>query len=255
MRKVCCSSLLTLVLVASTGDTALAHDPSSIYGSFAFRWQPGEDRLAFGFDKSVPKGRWRTRINQGANEWNRHGRRVYFGLANPDQSRTAEPSFRCPTQRKAANIVFRAAFPEKFGAFIGLNFVCRAEDGRRPLYFRQYYNGSYPHWWTDPNSNGRIPYNKIDLTSAAAHEMGHATGWGPHLDDDGPDAGDKKDYKSYCRSFNQQTVADDVYGPPAGATPYTAKQTMCFAIAMGQVGQRNLGNHDRGTFRAAYGPR
>jgi len=233
---------------------APAHNPQNIYGPEGSRWPAGTVRLFFEFDRTVPKGRWRTRIAQGATEWNRYNRRVFFEPGDPDVSRQADPTFNCPTRRPAPSIVFRAGFPSRYGTrVIGLNYLCRSDTGV-PLYFRQYYNADF-QFWTDPNSNGKIPRGATDLRSLAAHEMGHATGWGPHLDDDGPDAGSAKDYRSYCRSWNQQTVADDQYDPQPTDTPMTAKQTMCYAIANSQVGQRKLGAHDRGTFRAAYGPR
>lgn len=251
--------IIVAVVLAAAGlsciGVAQAHNPNNIYGPEATRWQPNRDRLEYEFDKSVPRGRWRARINDGAREWNRYDRRVHFvPPANPNKSRDARAQFRCPSRQPRASIIFRAPFPDRFGRAIGLNFTCVSNDGE-PLYFRQFYDSTFDDFWTDPRGNGRVPDNRIDLQSTAAHEMGHATRWGPHLDDDGPDAGDGLEFRSYCRSYIQADRPDDRYRPEPGDDPFTGKQTMCALISYGQRGQRRLGSHDRGTFRNAYGRR
>lgn len=245
LAAIAAAGLLMVAALATTAPPAAAHSASTFYPN---RWLVGRDVLSFRFNKTIPKGRWRTRINQGAQEWTRHNRRVYFVSADANRSNRLAPSLKCPTNDPAPSIVFRL---ELKGKAIGTNQNCIDRDGEL-LYFRQGYDSTFKDWWTDPNSSGKIPRNKIDLRSVVAHEMGHATGFAGHFDDDGPDSGSKKDFKSYCRSWNAQDKADDVYKPTANDTPYTARQTMCFATARGQTGQRKLGAHDRGTFRNAY---
>ena len=248
-----CCLMLALVASGIASQAALAHNPRSIYHDPSLRWPAEGDQLPFMFNSTVPKGRWRTRITAGALQWNRLQRRVQFIPGDPDKSHTGAPTFKCPTKKKAPSIIYRTAFSGKRERYIGLNLLCRNTEGT-PLYFRQLYNADTA-WWTDPNSNGRIPSDRYDLWAAASHEMGHATGWGPHYDDDGPDDGGAKDFKPYCRSYENQETADDVsYTLSPGEGLYSSKQTMCYATTAGSTHQRGLGVHDRGTFSSAFGP-
>ena len=244
--------LAALSLLPLSG--ADAHNPNNIYGPPEWRWPTSRDRLEFFWHKSVPTGRWRRQISEGAREWNRYNRRVYFVPGDPGKSRTGDPAFKCPTKNPSPNLIFKVPFPQKYQDFIGYNWRCR-DRSNKLLYFRQFYNDTFTRWWTDPKGNKKIPYNKVDVQATAAHEMGHATGWHGHLDEDGPDENSRMDFKPYCRSYEGQDKADDVYKIPAGATPYTGKQTMCSILTSGTTAQRTLGQHDRGTFRNAYGPR
>jgi hypothetical protein len=232
---------------------AAAHDPNWAYGNS--RWPVGRDRLEFRFHETVRKGRFRDRISKGATEWNRYGRRVYFAPpSSSEPSTTNEPTLGCPQPSNTVrpSIVF---YRHLVNGNSGLTFVCRKASDSTPFYFRMFFESSAP-WWTDPNDNRKIPYNKADLQSVASHEFGHATGWGPHYDDDADGDGDLE-YKPYCRFFNgQQTPDDKPYeGPSTQADIYRGGQTMCHTIITGSVHARTLGSHDRGTFKAAYGAR
>jgi hypothetical protein len=251
LRNVAISTLVGVGVLVSASAIAEAHKAGWAYPDGTY--PDARDRVEFRFHTSVPKGRWRARISNGAQEWNRYDRRLVFAPpASGEPSATTEPKFACPalSDTPRPSIVFRSA-----QAAFAANFTCMKKSDGRPFYFRMFFDPTFK-WWTDPNNNRKIPFDRYDVQSAATHEFGHATGWGPHYDDNPDDPEGPKVFKSYCRIYRDQTNPNDrVNGTRRQDNIFTGQQTMCSRMASGGVHLRTLGSHDRGTFRNAYGPR
>ena len=242
---------LAAAALAVTTSVAQAHSPSWAY---EFGTYPvARDSLSFRFHTSVPKGRWRSRISLGAQEWNRYGRRLTFDPpAATEPSVTTEPTFGCPqpSNTPRPSIIFRSS-----ASAFGSTFRCFKVSDNRPFYFRMFFSAKNI-WWTDANNNRKIPFDRGDLQSVATHEFGHAGGWGPHYDDNPKDPNAPKVFKDYCRIFNDQTTPNDrPNGHRLQNNLYKAQNTMCSTTPKGSVHQRSLAAHDRGTFGNGYGAR
>ena len=252
------ATALALVGLAFTS-AAEAHDHTKIYGPMN-TWPTGRDRLEFRFHRSVPKGRFRDRISDGAREWNRYNRRLYFvppADSEPSTTNTIK-EFECPerTDTPRPSIV-HVADTKKYGADVNaVNSNCRKLSDDSLFYFRQFYDEK--DWWISSSRN--IGANRPDLQSTATHEFGHATGFATHYDEDTGDADKHPEYKSYCRLDENQTGPDNSaknppYRAPTQSAIFAGGQTMCAVSIRGSTHRRTLGAHDRGTFRGAYGPR
>lgn len=249
--------LLALALIAMSTTTAPARAHSAAWAFPAGLFPPGFDRQEYRFHTSVPTGGWRASINAGAAEWNRHNRRFHFvapGSGTP--SVTGPATIGCPRDVNAPrpSIVYRA----DNGPGHASASPCFDRQHDHPTFFRVWIDPRANHWWT--RSSRKIPHDRFDLQSTATHEFGHGLGFLPHYDDDDGDADEIREYRDYCRLARRQSAPSTGEGAPY-LTPRnqddinTGQQTMCAVIPPGSTHRRGLGQHDRGTFRNAYGPR
>ena len=107
--------------------------------------------------------------------------------------------------------------------FLGGTATCNIDtnEGRRADYFYMYID-SDESWYMGTQD---APKNDPDLWSMFTHEMGHATGWRPHLDDNA--------YTELCDNNSEQ-------------------HTMCKHQLPGTERKRTLAPHDKDTYRNAY---
>lgn len=174
------------------------------------------------FDPSVPGGRVRSRILNGAGRWTRLGRQMVF--VGHRRAKTFESP--CPQAGQPQRGVVRWKSIDGPGGVAGRNLNCIYFDGPykgRIGGFVQRYD-SEENWYT---RTGRVPSNAADLWSLASHEFGHATGRAGH----------------YPRSS------------PLCAPDFLGRETMCPGVVRGQARQRTLGIHDKHTFKRVYGVR
>ncbi|CAA9502267.1 MAG: Matrixin [uncultured Solirubrobacteraceae bacterium] len=85
---------------------------------------------------------------------------------------------------------------------------------------------------------GKPKSTQVDMRSVVAHEFGHATGWGPHLDDAKP--------KSYCPTNLPNSKLLDP------GTVGRFNQLMCKTYPRGTAFVRAPRTRDKRVFRSAY---
>lgn len=102
----------------------------------------------------------------------------------------------------------------------------------------------------DPEEFACANSNEVDLASVAAHEFGHAAGWGDHyVASDGSFDHDESDNPS-----------EHGHGPicwvnrPPGEDDHHYRQTLCPVTPPGQVRTRTLERHDKHTYLTVYHP-
>lgn len=216
------AALAALVL----GAIAAAHDASTFYTK---KWKAGERNQNYGFHDAVPGGDFRDRVEDGAQKWNPLAGNMQFQRGGVNVTWTFD-STNCHNPGDNSihygNIDGGPAAQEE-GEFntVATTTTCHYNSDVHDLYsFRIKFDEDDP-WYT---GTGDTPSGRYDLIAVAAHEFGHATGFGrgaaqDHFDRD----------STYCKD--------------------SPKHTMCPTISRGYNNLRSLEEHDRHTFNNAYG--
>ena len=211
-----CSLALACVIITTT---ALGHSASTYP-----RKRPADNyRIDVHFNKSVPGGRTRSRIIDGAKVWNRLGRLHVF----------------VPHRKAISN---HEACPDRDGDVIGVvkwtridgdpeendvlatNTNCKFASGPdkgKLSGFTQVYDSAQGSWY---RGTGNAKPSRTDIWSVASHEMGHATGWRGHF---------KEEDEALCPSD-------------------PSRHTMCENTLRGTEMQRTPARHDKHTFKRVY---
>ena len=244
---------LAAALMAPAADAS--HNLTRSQRFYPTTWQRPMN-VTFAFDQGFPGGAWRDRVAAGAAVW----RRPNFAF-NAGGNVTGIPRAcpEAPTERTRSVVHYHRLDGYERNRRrnrIASNVRCVMEGTNRIVAFRQVYDSderdtavscsnptgrSYriSRWYIGsratvpryclPESNAQTTYFtwRIDLQSAAAHEMGHATGFsGPYDSRYNP--------KSYCSADNRN------------------RETMCYRMVAGQARQRTLGERDAHIFGDIY---
>lgn len=222
---------LILSLLGAAG-TADAHSAKRFKARYST--DPDFYRVQTYFDNSVPGGKTRSRIANGARVWTDQKRQVIFSVNR--KGIKGKGSKVCETTsagRPKAVIYWKTI--DGLGTAdrdtLGRTSTCRYQKKGHPLNGRigsviQTYD-SKQNWY---RGTGNVPVDRYDMWSVAVHEWGHAVGWTP--DHYGAD-----EDTELCSSEN------------------LARETMCALTYPGQSRTRDLGEHDKHTFKRVYGPR
>jgi hypothetical protein len=163
----------------------------------------------------------RDAIRYGAGQWNAQGQSLKF-----TESRGADYSSlqwgTCSSAYQTDKVGWERI--DGGGDIIAQTSKCIFNTDHSVLFnFKMRYDSSesWYKWSSTP-----VPANRFDLRGVATHEFGHAGGFTPHWDANGP--------TSLC----------------PGSGP--AHHTMCSTLQAGTAAWRSLADHDRHTFGAAY---
>ena len=203
------------------GAIGWAHTGSTFYTK---KWKSGERNQNYGFASDVPTGNFRDRVENGAQQWNALAGNMQFSRGGVNVTW----NFGSACNAAGNNSIHWGAIdgPPVAGQTNTAAQTTHCVYTNEPQFlalFRMRFDSADP-WYRD---TGDPPSDKIDLWSLAAHEFGHATGWGAggaqnHFDSGG----------SVCTS--------------------SPKHTMCPSIPQGESYWRSLEEHDRHTFNNVY---
>jgi hypothetical protein len=225
-------------LAAACAAVALVPASSSAHSAklITRRWATDSSQwhVSVYFDGSVPGGRIRSRIRDGARVWNGQNRQVVFSVPTRRGIDGAGPK-KCQqaASNKTTGVMYWRTIDgkgTKDGDVLGVTRTCYYTGGTykgRLFSFTQVYDSKQPNWY---RKTGNVPNDKYDLWSVTTHEFGHAIGWtGKH----------------YGRDNNSSICASNNKG----------RETMCPLTYLGQSRQRTLGRHDKHTFKRVYAAR
>jgi hypothetical protein len=187
-----------------------AHPELNHYREPGGHWV-GDLQVDWAFTPSVPYGNWRSRVYDGVSQWNSLGQTLNL-TKTPDYTFDFDPYAICAYSYQDNGIHRRHLPPPVAGrtVFCAPNQV---------MYHAQVIFDESLNWYT---GTGDAPGDSYDLWSVATHELGHLTGWGPHITE-----------AQYCPNNSTQ-------------------QTMCEIYYQGTERMRTLATHDKHTFDAAY---
>ena len=205
--------LVTLAIVIPV--TAEAHEPRTYYGP---RWR---DNLSvpYRFTASVPTtpAGFRRRIIDGAKVWDALSSPFAFTRGSSDYANF--PPNRCPTRPRKNGIHYRDIDGPQ--GTLGVTITCSTASGA--LWSFQLVLDRDERWYT---GTGTPRTGTFDLLSVAAHEFGHATGFGN---------GGEQGHLGGTLCSSVDTAA-----------------TMCPFLLPGTTSARSLNRHDAHTFTQAY---
>jgi hypothetical protein len=207
-------ALLVVAAAACAGllaGTASAHPPADFY---KYKWPTTS--VAYGYTPSVPTGAFRTAVDSGASQWSAVPNATLDFVHGSDFG----SNFNYSTCSSGGNGIHYDAIDGTNGV-LGRTFTCM-DGGGNITSFQTVFDTS-ENWYT---ATGTPSGSQADLASVAAHELGHATGFG----------------QGAPNSHFSGTICD----------PNSAQQTMCPAHLLGSTWQRTLEDHDQHTFAAAY---
>ena len=211
------AALLAALVLATVGP---AHDKDTFYTK---HWASGERNQDYGFANAVPTGNFRDRVQDGAQEWNALAGNMQFHRGGVDVNWSYGDA--CNAAGNNSIHYGNIDGPPVAGQLNTAAQTRHCYYTDRPsilALFRMRFDEDDP-WYRD---TGNPPSDRIDLWSLAAHEFGHATGFGQFGAQD---------------HFGASSVYCD---PP--------KQTMCPSTSQGSAGWRSLEDHDRHTFNNQY---
>lgn len=208
------------------GTAAIAHAHSA--GSFYYSGWPAGHNETYWFRDNVPTGNFRSRVIDGAYEWNDTPN---DGNAEPNFYNGGEKSdsggdWNQPCQANYSAIYFRDLDSISSGA-VGYTPFCKVvvSDGGNSWTKITKFSlnlDSDRDWYTGTGDAPDWPPD-VDAWSIASHEFGHATGWEGHFNDSG----------DQC---------------PGDGT----EATMCPVYEGGSERWRTLSDHDSHTFENQY---
>jgi hypothetical protein len=203
------------------GAIGWAHTGSTYYTK---KWRAGERTQNYGFGDSVPSGNFRDRVENGANQWSALAGNMQFQRGGVTV--TWQYDSNCNGAGKNSIHWGSIDGPPVAGQ---LNTAAQTthctytDDPGFLMLFRMKFDSADP-WYND---TGDPPSDKVDTWSLAAHEFGHATGWG---------AGGAQNH----------------FGDSWDVCTNSPKHTMCPSIPLGDDYWRSLEEHDRDTFNNVY---
>jgi hypothetical protein len=195
---------------------ASAHTGSTFYTSGL--WDSTTRKSVLFYTQSDVTGNFLSRILDGAKVWENTNQTLDF-----DRGGTNSKSLVCEERAANYSVVYKGTM-DGAGGTLASTRVCR--DPYTPSKIRNF-NIKFDtaeSWHTDTTTT--VPSTKVDLQSAAAHEFGHATGWGAHFDD--------------------VNASDPVCANDSG------QQTMCSKLSAGTARMRSLQSHDIDVFSQMY---
>lgn len=191
---------------------------------YPLRYPAERDRAPFYFDPGFPRGRFRDRVVRASRQWNRLNGRFSFRAHRTSRGDGIQriPT-RCTRDRINDNfdsIIYWRGMDGRGGTLARAG-VCTEVGGSAQWFYMAF--DRRERWYV---GRGTPPDNATDAQSVATHELGHATGFSGHFDDDRPN-------QAICPESNRQ-------------------HTMCRSNITGTTWQRGLEPHDRHTFENAY---
>ncbi len=222
---------LAVVTCLAMISSAEGHRAGSVY---PIKYPPPRDRASFYFDQGFPRGRFRDRVVRASRQWNKLDGRFSFRAhrSSIDDARKRVPR-KCTRERINENFdsviywrVMDGRSREVDGKVrnptLARAGLCTEVGGSAQWFYMAF--DRQERWYA---GRGNPPSNTADAQSVATHELGHATGFRGHYDDDVPKP-------ALCPVNNRQ-------------------ETMCMTYYAGSAWQRGLEPHDRHTFERAYG--
>lgn len=200
------------VIVLAT--VAVAHTPGPRYPDV---WLFDIGAVDYRFKSNFPTGDWRNRVNDGVADWNEVGEPLQFYQAPGDTAGYSR--FSCPANYQDS-FVQREALDGQNG-FIAFTDTCVDVNNTWVLRSFVVTFDDAETWY---KRTGVPPGGQYDAWGAATHEFGHATGWS----------------------------GDQHFSGGAPECVNAPRHTMCPSIGFGQTYWRDLAEHDRHTFQAAY---
>jgi hypothetical protein len=222
MRKlaldcIAAAMLATLVLVA----VGAAHDVDTFYTK---KWKVGERNQNYGFGSNFPEGDFRTRVHDGAQEWNALAGNMQFNRGGVDVTWQYDSPCNDPGKNSIHWGSIDGKTPANGSSTVAITTTCYyTADLSKIALFRMKFDSAEDYY----TGYGDTPSGKFDVKSFAAHEFGHATGFG-------------------------RGGAKDHFDPSWDVCTNDPKHTMCPSIDAGKDYWRSLEEHDRHTFNNAY---
>lgn len=201
-----------IAVVAASGILAIGASAHPWQDFYPRAWFTSGD-VPWQFQNNFPGAEWRARVQDGAQDWNSQGQSIRFSKRAGDT-----PGY----QREQCPRIYQWDFvqlkplPEGKPA---VTDICAFVQ--QPFALETFvitFNNGF-NWYRD---TGNPPGDRLDLWSAASHEFGHGTGWGPHFSGG----------SSICTT--------------------DPKHTMCPTLDFGQAFMRGLAPHDAHTFGGIY---
>ena len=208
---------LALLIVAGAAMAGLAAGTADAHPAadyYKYTWPTTS--VSYGYTPSVPTGEFRTAVDAGAAQWSAVPNATLDYVHGSDFGSNFDYS-KCSS---GGNGIHYANIDGTNGV-LGRTFTCM--NGSNQITSFQTVFDTSENWYTGTGSPGG---SQADLTSVAAHELGHATGFG----------------QGAPNSHFSGTICD----------ANSAQQTMCPAHLLGSTWQRTLADHDQHTFAAAY---
>lgn len=210
--------MIAMALAAAIlGAVAVAHPAGKWY---KFKWAPGDRTQHYGFADAVPGGNLRDRVEGGARQWNTLGPNMQARRGGVNVNFAWN---NCSNRDAGDNSIHWGGIdggpkPGQFNIYAQATW-CVYSDNRDRLYTSQIKFDKAENWYKGTGDPGN---NQVDAWAVATHEFGHFFGF-------------KRHFKA---------------GSAACGSP---KQTMCQGLPLGAKFWRSLEEHDRHTFRNAYG--
>lgn len=213
--------LMCLMLVVAISGSSSAHSPRDYYPS---RWG-GDLSITWGFTPSFPTGSWRSRVRDGATEWNDVDQPMRW--VQRSQYGSDFSPFTCPSTAEKNGIHWRDIDA------LGVTVTCYELSG--DIYSTNIaFDSNGPDWYTgtgdagDGFANACLFGCETDAWSISSHEFGHATGF------NGP-------------------FASGHFDPTwEGCDTDSSQHTMCPFYREGTERWRTPNTHDEHTFARAY---
>jgi hypothetical protein len=222
------SALATLALAAGPAD---AH--SAKLFNLRYPTDPNYWNVTVNFDGSVPGGKTRSRVQDGAKQWTRLGRQLVFNVHRKGINGKGIHHCQSTSAGYSRGVVYWKSIdghPASGGDILGLTYQCYWTSGTykgKMAGFTMEFDSKQGQWY---RGTGNVPSGSIDLWSVASHEFGHASGWN----------------RNHYKTDNNASIC---------ASSNKGMETMCPYAYPGQSRQRTLGRHDKHTFKRVYAPR
>ncbi len=215
--------LATLVAVTLLGGLAPAHTVSDYYG---YKWAPSDRNQDYGFASDVPNNNYRDRVEGGAIEWNNLPGDMRFGRGGVNVN-FAPNAASCPNRQLGDNGIHDGYIdgdPVENDTIAYMQ-PCPLDADHYKAFSIKFDNGNPWYNGTESPSDG-----ELDRWSVAAHEFGHAGGFGSGA------LGDHFAANLSICSYSQPST----------------RHTMCSGTPKGTTYRRSLEEHDKHTFNNAY---
>lgn len=218
------------VVLAVLGLPAISADAHTVSNHYSRWWvdnSRGDLNVDWHFTSGFPSGSYRSRVRDGAAQWNALAQPMRF--VEGSQVSNFNPEV-CPSSYQYDGIHWGSIDGTGgTAAWVSSCFWVVNGVNTSELHSVQQKYDSAEDWYTgtgDANDGFLqlcIPSCQIDLWSIASHEWGHSTGWGTHL------------------PANESICAND-----------SNQNTMCPTYYGGTERMRTLESHDIHTFNGRY---